>query len=259
MFYEFQHSNHADMFKKSHGKDFHFSSHLHSSFELVLVTEGSMTVTVSGREYSLHEGDACLVFPNQIHSFSTNGHSRHFLCIFSPTLIKAYAERTAGKIPKENQFRPDTFCVQKLLSLQDNDLLTVKGVLYLLCAEFDRTASYTEQRSEQNELLFQIFHFVERNYGADCSLTALSVLTSYHYVYLSRYFKQCTGVNFADYVNRYRVNQACYLLRNTDRSVLQTALECGYEHLRSFNRNFKTIVGLSPTEYRDQAKKGTEN
>ncbi len=41
-----------------------------------------------------------------------------------------------------------------------------------------------------------------------------------------------------------------YLLRNTDKSALECSCECGYTSLRSFNRNFKAIIGTSPTDYR---------
>jgi len=40
------------------------------------------------------------------------------------------------------------------------------------------------------------------------------------------------------------------MLRNTQTSVSQIALEAGYQNIRSFNRIFKEVIGLSPTEYR---------
>jgi AraC-like DNA-binding protein len=73
-------------------------------------------------------------------------------------------------------------------------------------------------------------------------------------VYLSQYFKQATGLSYTDYVIRYRVNEASYLLKNTSQTVLQTAYDCGFESLRSFNRNFKRVTALTPQEYRDKGR-----
>ena len=103
---------------------------------------------------------------------------------------------------------------------------------------------------EKDELLPVIFKFVEERFAFDCSLSALSKATSYNYEYLSKYFRDRTGTTFTDYVNRFRINEACYIFQNSDYSILQTALDCGFDSLRSFNRNFKKILGITPSEYK---------
>ena len=206
---------------------------------------------MDGKLSVLEAGQACLIFPNQIHELHTPEHSRHYLCIFSPKHVHTYEKRVALQVPTKNLFSPDPFYLQQLIALRENDdILYVKGLLYSLCAEFDCGRCYTARKVEQGELLFRIFRFVETNFSGECTLAALAAETSYHYVYLSKYFKQCTGVSFTEYVNRCRVNEACYLLKNTDRTVLQAALDCGFDSLRSFNRNFKAALGITPTEYR---------
>ena len=241
----------ADDVKFECGSDFSFPLHLHGNFELVTVTEGELTVTVDKAPYRLHTGQAVLIFPNQTHSFLSESHSVHFLCIFSPTLVQAYGKAVKTKVPTVNLFEPSPFLLERLMdgATRENPLL-LKGLLYALCGEFDAGASYREREYGSEALLFRIFEFVETNYRSDASLTALSAATSYHYVYLSKYFRECTGIPYAEYVSRYRVNEACYLLRNTDCTVLQIAYDCGFESLRSFNRNFKKILGIPPSEYR---------
>ena len=123
-----------------------------------------------------------------------------------------------------------------------------------MCAEFDRGRTYAEGREESEGLLAKIFHFVESNYEGACTLDALAAHTSYHYVYLSRYFKRCVGMSFTEYVNRYRINEAGYLLKNTEATVISIALDCGFDSLRSFNRNFKRVMGMTPVEYRGRGK-----
>ena len=133
-------------------------------------------------------------------------------------------------------------------------------MLYSLCGEFDKGAAYYAKRKKESDgLLPRIFHFVESNYGADCSLSALSSDTSYNYVYLSRYFKERTGIPYTEYVNRYRINQACYFIGNTEKNMLNIAFECGFDSLRSFNRNFARIMGITPGEYRRSTHPRLEN
>ena len=118
------------------------------------------------------------------------------------------------------------------------------------CAEFDEKATYRERGSDKDELLPMIFKFVEESFSGKCTLRDLSKNTSYSYEYLSKYFRDRTGITFTDYVCNYRISEACYVLQNSEQSILQTSLECGFDSLRSFNRNFKKALGITPSEYK---------
>ena len=251
MFYQSQHSFDADGIKIENGMDFNFPAHLHSSFEFITVTEGKMTVTVDKTQYLLRKGDSVLVFPNQVHEFSTPDHSRHTLCIFSTKLVKAYSTLIKEKVPVNNKFAFEQFYIEKMNKLCEKySIIQMKGLLYSICGAFDRQAEYKKREEDRVELLSSIFAFVEANYSKNCSLTDLSEHTSYHYVYLSKYFKGCIGISFTDYVNRYRVNEACYRLRNNPNdTILQIAMDCGFDSLRTFNRNFKKFMNITPSDY----------
>lgn len=252
MFYQNHSSLAKEGIKLENGIDFSFPMHLHSGFELIVVTEGEMQVTVDGNDYALCQEDAILVFPNQLHELKTKEHSCHFLCIFSPSLVSAYSKVFTTKLPLNNQFRPCFSDIERLASLTKNDnVIKAKGCLYSICGQFDDCAEYAERKLADDDLISKIFRFVEDNYHGECSLDALSKHTSYHYVYLSKYFKKCTGISFTDYVNRYRISEACYLLQNSTETILQTAFDCGFDSLRSFNRNFKNIMGVTPSAYQE--------
>ncbi len=254
MFYESDNSLRTDLTKIHVGTDFHFPPHLHSSFELITVTEGEMIITINSRPIELTPGHALLIFPNQVHSFETPVHSRHLLCIFSATLVQSFHKQVGSKLPTDNLFTPDPFYLKRLSEFHhapaSRSTADLKGLFYSLCGEFDREAVYVEKPKAQEDLLAKIFRFVETNYNGNCTLDALSLHTAYHYVYLSRFFKERMGISFTDYVIRYRIHEAGYLLNNTQRSILQVAYDCGFDSLRSFNRNFKKIMGVTPGKYR---------
>ena len=253
MFYEFKHLGSSDYFLKECGEDFSFPPHMHLCFELIVILEGEMKVTVDGEEYFLQKGEALLIFPNQLHSLESE-RSRHMLCIFAPDLVRAYSYKTEKCLPESNKFCLDEYLIETFGKMNsDADNIAKKGFLYSVCASFDKTASYTTKKAGQKELLSSIFAFVESNYATDCSLEKLASAIGYDYAYLSRYFKRSTGVPYVTYLNVYRLNKACYLLDNTDNSILRCALDVGYNSLRTFNRNFKAQFGISPAEYR---KKG---
>jgi AraC-like DNA-binding protein len=252
MFYEHEHFGTADYFKREDGKNFTFPLHLHNSFEFITVISGEMTVTVDDKIYELKSGESVFIFPNQIHSLNSR-ESTHMLCIFSPELIKAYYQKVSNKIPEDNKIKLNGFLQSEWESISNNSsVIEKKGLLYSLCAQFDKNAVYIERKKYCDNILQDIFEFVEQNYTKECSLTNLSAGTGYSYSYLSRCFKKITGISFNSYVNECRIRNACYLLDNTDYTVLQCALESGYESLRSFNRNFFALTDMTPSDYRQK-------
>lgn len=252
LFYELKHFGLSEYFCKEYGNNFSFPVHLHQAFEFITILSGEMEIVVDKKLYILKKGESLLIFPNQLHSMNSIS-SEHMLCIFSPELVKAYSSKLTGKIPKSNKFIVGEYILACMDNLSDNSKkIKMKGILYSLCAEFDENAEYTNKNTDDKNLLFGIFSFVDSNYNKDCSLERLSKETGYSYSYLSRYFKNTVGISFNRYVNQYRINNACYILNNSDCSIIQCAMESGFSSLRSFNRNFKEITGITPKEYKEE-------
>ena len=256
MFYEWKHSVSADYFTLERGEDLSFAPHIHHCFEMITVDRGEMQVTVGGKQYLLTPGYGVMIFPNQIHGISTPESSAHQLCIFSPKLVSAYANARNGTLPENALFSLPSSISEQLFALNaDSNRYRIKGILYELCAAFDEGATYRVGEPDEDEaLLFEIFAFIERNFSADCSLDALASSLSYSYTYLSKYFKRAVGQSYKYYVNQYRVREVCDRLDNTSDSILKISEECGFNSLRSMNRNFKEQTGLSPVAYRNRKK-----
>jgi AraC-like DNA-binding protein len=56
--------------------------------------------------------------------------------------------------------------------------------------------------------------------------------------------------NLSQVVNEYRVAEAAQLLRDTDRSITEIMLTSGFQTKSNFNREFRRVMGMSPTDYR---------
>ena len=171
--------------------------------------------------------------------------------IFSPNLVKAFENSINGKIPENNKFTLSENLIQLSKKLSSSsDICEKKGILYLLCSEFNKTAEYIPKNVKDQTPLFKMFLYVEKNFAKECNLQNLANEMGYDYSYLSRLFKKMVGMSFNTYVNHYRLSNACYLMENTNNSILYCAIESGYSSLRNFNRNFKKHFFVTPTEYR---------
>jgi YesN/AraC family two-component response regulator len=96
----------------------------------------------------------------------------------------------------------------------------------------------------------RVMHFVERNYDKKVSLGRAAEIACLSPKYLSRVFKQTTGMGFSEYKLRVRMVKAGELLATTDRTIDRISYEMGYENPESFTRLFKKVTGKTPTEYR---------
>lgn len=70
--------------------------------------------------------------------------------------------------------------------------------------------------------------------------------------HLSRLFKKLVGESFSDYLRQVRMDQACRLLRETKMSTEDIVFRCGLRDMQSFYRNFHTMTGMTPHQYRTE-------
>ncbi len=73
---------------------------------------------------------------------------------------------------------------------------------------------------------------------------------------ISRAVNRVTGQNFSQYVNRYRVDESCRMLRDTEKTITEILYEAGFQTKSNFNREFQRSTGLSPSAFRSAASVG---
>lgn len=96
-------------------------------------------------------------------------------------------------------------------------------------------------------------------YHKDISLLSCAEELNMNAKYLGRLFKKETGFTFHEYLNDIRIIRAKDLLFGTSVPVIEIALSCGYNTVTYFNRTFKQLTDISPSEFRKkhQPKKKT--
>ncbi|SEO35189.1 AraC family transcriptional regulator [Paenibacillus sp. OV219] len=95
--------------------------------------------------------------------------------------------------------------------------------------------------------------FIEENYhNPELSLDYLSDQFMIHAKNISKLFKEAYGYNFVDFLIGLRMDKAKQQLLTTERSLQEISTEVGYFNYNSFNRAFKNVAGVSPSDYRKQ-------
>jgi YesN/AraC family two-component response regulator len=113
------------------------------------------------------------------------------------------------------------------------------------------------RESHRNRIIIgEIRSYIEENFAnPELSLEYLSEKFLIHAKNISKLFKDEFGENFVDFLIGLRIQTAKRMVSETEKSLQEISGEVGYYNYNSFNRAFKNIVGISPSEYRKQAGK----
>lgn len=128
---------------------------------------------------------------------------------------------------------------------------SAEGILVVLDEFIDWACEVVRANKESanNQLAQSIIQYIETNYNKDISMLELADKFHLSYKYLSRYFKDQTGINITDYIHIVRIRQAKTIIKeNKDKRILDICKIVGYENIQTFRRNFKKFEGVTPTE-----------
>jgi AraC-like DNA-binding protein len=113
------------------------------------------------------------------------------------------------------------------------------------------TKEYLAKRfTTGNKRIATIHEYLMNNYREDIDLSKLATLVSMAEGSLCRFFKMNMGITLFEYLNQIKTEFACKLLMNKDLSILEICLDSGFNNISHFNKQFKKITGVPPSEYR---------
>lgn len=118
----------------------------------------------------------------------------------------------------------------------------IKKMQQLIMEEFD---DY-----KNKEKIVQAVLYIKENFKSDLNMAVVSNCISMNYSLFSLNFKQYTGMNFVNYLKKIRVEEAKRLLEETDEKINDISRLVGYENDKHFMKIFKSVCGVSPSEYR---------
>jgi AraC-like DNA-binding protein len=94
--------------------------------------------------------------------------------------------------------------------------------------------------------------FIDQNYAENISLGDAAAAVHASTFYFCKVFRKGTGLTFTEYLTRVRIEKAKTDLGNPHLRISEVAFAVGFQSLSQFNRAFKSVVGKSPTEYRNK-------
>ena len=108
-----------------------------------------------------------------------------------------------------------------------------------------RSAAFSNKKQQE------VLDFIEAYLDTDICLEDLAKIVGISKYYFCRLFKKAIGLPPHQYIVRRRIERAKKLLKYSDLTTVEIALECGFAHQSHLSRHFKRIVGVSPRQFRD--------
>ena len=253
----FFHEQHAEP-RVLHNQKIRFAAHLHYEVEIITLFKGCTDLTVNGRDYHMEQGDFLLVFPNTVHSYTTQENVDVGKFIFSTDMVPELKDVFKNKFPKSPVIPRAAVLDTDIPKLAEEILrvyacsspIVKKAYLLLLAGKLLERCPLEERKNTDHDLLNRVFSYCQTHYRDP--LTQKQVAEALHISesYLSHLFSAKSEMNFCSYLNMLRLNDACARLVQSDESITCIAQECGFASLRTFNRAFLKHIGTSPRDYR---------
>lgn len=249
---------------------FQFKWHYHPEYELTYIVKGNGYRIVGNSYEYFNDGDLVLLGNHLPHTWSGKLNddiksdavviqfSKEFITPFlglkESLLIKNMLDTSVRGI----RFEPDEELVSKIIALTETNgvdkilkLISVLDDLSKKQPTLIASNSFHNVVSKKNEMrINKVCLYIQNNFYTKISLKEVADLIFLTESNFCKFFKKATGKTYSDYLNELRINEACRLLVQTEKSINQISFECGFESLSYFNRVFLSKKEMTPSKYR---------
>lgn len=232
--------------------------HFHSSIELLYVESGEITAVLDGQSYHVPQGHMLLSSSYSMHAYRTEaGKENQVVIMIIPLACVPSLQKTLNK---------KAFCSVVYDAREDRELSTLfpmfpekwrqygneicKGFSYAVLGLLIERVGLKEQPSNnQIGLMRDVLIYLQNNYHQPLRMETLARQFGYSKSRFSRLFHDHLGCSMIEYVSVLRCRQAAQLLLESDMTMLDIAMNVGFECLRTFYRAFKNCYEMTPTQY----------
>lgn len=238
-----------------------FVSH---KIKLCMVVTGSALWKIENRLISVKEGDVVILNDRMKRVFKevSEAEGIELLTVeFEPQLfVNQFRGLFYGKDIEKNNVISDHKEINKLF--KEIDMEVQKRLPYskiIIGAKLVEMLSFMMRHLEVSENsnvkirsdMYRVLEYIDKHYKTEILQQEAAQMIHMSTTRFSKYFSKCMGMGFAEYVMRKRIQMAIYLLKDSEKTVLEIALECGFNNMASFYKAFKKITNLCPGDYRN--------
>jgi len=256
--------------------------HYHNNFEISFITEGSGKRIVGDSIEEFQPGDLVFIGPNLPHVWIADKETR---MLSKRTMEMVFLQFNLNVISDQLLSLPEFSNVKRALVLSERGIHIIGDTLnevseimlqlpylksfdrmlhfFMLMDIIGKSNSNIQLASKEylklrfttgNKRIAAIHEFLMNNYRYEVDLKRLAELVNMAEGSLCRFFKMNMGITIFEYLNKIKSEFACKLLMDPDLSIMEVCFDSGFNNISHFNKQFKKITGVPPSEYRKRFK-----
>ena len=268
--------------------------HWHDEVEILYFSGGSFRLEINMEQFSVRSECLFFINPGELHSIIAESADTYIedAIVFSPSILSFEAcdaaqmqliepIREGGILfprciqAEEPAFAPICSAFLEVMhsfgrTMQEESLfcdgavtddltgqLYIKSALLRILAVLSDLALFTpagKTHDRRVEDIKTVLTYIRENYKEKIRICDLAGAINRNEQYFCRFFKKAIGRSPMAYINEYRIKQARRLLEQTDLPVMEICLECGFNNLGNFLREFRRHTDTTPLQYRNRNK-----
>ncbi len=245
-------------------KNYCWGPALRDHYLIHYVSSGRGVFHCGQHTYNLKQGDLFLIVPSQLVSYRADSEQPWEYCWVGFNGTDAKRLVTMAGLSEQNPvLHPDDDqsigeLMMRIAQSSGNSVANdteMAGHLYLFLARLIRLNSAHTHKNPHQEYVSNALRFIQYNYANDIGVNDIADYVGISRSQLYRAFLQDFDVSPHTYLQKYRINEACSLLHNATITIAEVAGSVGFNDPLYFSRVFKSIKGVSPSEY--QRRKGS--
>ncbi|MEH6534996.1 MAG: AraC family transcriptional regulator [Psychroserpens sp.] len=263
----------ALVFQEDKGTIFFDKLHQHKEIQLSLIIEGEGTLIVGDTINYYKTGDVLVIgsaIPHVFRSEASANLNSHMLTLFFTETsfgssffnleelkeLKSFFKRAKQgfKATSHRKLIANLFeqlesasKLQRFIVLLELLQLLSKSS-YTSLSSFIYNKTYTDIEGKR---MRDVFEYTMNNFDKDIPLSTISNVANMTRNAFCKYFKKRTNKTYISFLNQLRIEHACkLLLTNKDMTIGEIAEGTGFQNISNFNRQFKAVKLMSPSEFK---------
>ncbi len=245
-------------------EEYRFRQHSHEEYEINYINTGQAVMQIEGHEVTIHQGQCVVIPPHRKHSFRViskigckltqlemslemknqdeeflmkDGKVENYYVIKNCDEIAPLIERIA-RVFRKNETEQNEF-FQKISAIE------MMIILNYYINQDEKKLSFRVTYG-----LKQAVTWIQDHFDEPVNLEAVAEEAGISSRYLRKYFSEVMGKSCIQYITELRMEKAKHLLWETNKNILDIAIETGYENAQYFSRVFRKTEGITPQKYR---------
>lgn len=242
--------------------------HHHNWYEIVFFCKAGESLVQTEKTFELKDGTILFFLPNERHRTIGNKIYERYCLYFTETFLNTYFTAEAKQkliecfqyhsinLSRENfDIMRTLFDSTKKLYEDDNIEYIFSAISFILTTIQKSTVNADVRERRCNKATKRIKDYItERLSGSGASVNVSDIAEALFFSesYMCRAFKKETGYTVSQYINRMKIQKACIYFKYGIYSLTEIAEKSGFASLNYFSRCFKDVMGITPTEFKQQ-------